>query len=51
MNSPKGEGVSPAAAAIVAGVAGLGVGAGAMALRGMDKKDEPTASDHDTPRQ
>ncbi len=36
VNSPKGEGVSPAAAAVVAGVAGLAVGAGVMALRGMD---------------
>ncbi len=40
VNSAKGEGVSPAAAATVAGVAGLAVGAGAMALRGMDGKAE-----------
>ena len=40
VNSPKGEGVTPAAAAIVAGIAGLGVGAGAMALRGMKDEDE-----------
>ncbi|MCC9001578.1 MAG: hydrogenase small subunit, partial [Candidatus Competibacter sp.] len=36
VNSPKGEGLSPTAAAVVAGVAGLAVGAGVMALRGMD---------------
>ena len=41
----KWEGVSPAAAAVVAGVAGLAVGAGAMALRGMDGKAE---SDQDS---
>ncbi len=34
--SAKGEGVSPAAAAVIGGIAGLAVGAGAMALRGMD---------------
>ena len=45
VDSPKGEGVGPAAAAIVAGVAGLAVGAGAMALRGMDDKTE---SDRDS---
>ncbi len=38
VDSPKGEGITPAAAAIAAGIAGLGAGAGAMALRGM--KDE-----------
>ncbi len=43
VNAPKGEGISPAAAAVVAGVAGLAVGAGAMALRGMDGKTESTA--------
>ncbi|MFZ1643455.1 MAG: hydrogenase small subunit, partial [Candidatus Contendobacter sp.] len=43
VNSAKGEGVSPAAAATVAGVAGLAVGAGAMALRGMDGKAESKA--------
>ena len=48
VNAPKGQGVTPAAAAVVAGVAGLAVGAGAMALRGMDQKDEPAASEHDT---
>ncbi len=48
VNSPKGEGVTPAAAAIVAGIAGLGVGAGAMALRGMkdDAGDEEPRSGH-----
>jgi len=40
VNSAKGEGVTPAAAAIVAGIAGLGVGAGVMALRGMKDEDE-----------
>ncbi|MER2601286.1 MAG: hydrogenase small subunit, partial [Candidatus Competibacter phosphatis] len=48
VNAPKGQGVTPAAAAVVAGVAGLAVGAGAMALRGMDQKDESAASEHDT---
>lgn len=46
VNSAKGEGVSPAAAAIVAGVAGLAVGAGAMAWRGMD--DGKAESDRDS---
>jgi hydrogenase small subunit len=45
VDSAKGEGISPAAAAVVAGVAGLAVGAGAMALRGMDGKLE---SDRDS---
>jgi hydrogenase small subunit len=45
VDSAKGEGVSPAAAAVVAGVAGLAVGAGAMAWRGMDGKDD---SDRDS---
>ena len=45
VNAPKGEGISPAAAAIAAGAAGIAVGAGAMAWRGMDGgKPE---SDHD----
>jgi hydrogenase small subunit len=49
VNSPKGEGVSPAAAAVVAGVAGLAVGAGVMALRGMDDETGSKAdqSGHD----
>jgi len=47
VDSPKGEGVTPAAAAIVAGVAGLGVGAGAMALRGM--KDEAEDNSKEAP--
>lgn len=42
VNAPKGQGMSPAAAAVVAGAAGLAVGAGAMALRGMSDKDEST---------
>lgn len=42
VNAPKGQGVSPAAAALVAGAAGLAVGAGAMALRGMSDKDGST---------
>ena len=42
VNVPKGQGVSPAAAALVAGAAGLAVGAGAMALRGMSDKDGST---------
>lgn len=36
VDATKGQGVSPAAVAIIAGAAGLAVGAGAMALRGMD---------------
>ena len=46
VNSAKGEGVSPASAAVVAGVAGLVVGAGAMAWRGMD--DGTAESDRDS---
>ena len=33
---------------VVFTLAGLAVGAGAMALRGMDQKDESAASEHDT---
>jgi hydrogenase small subunit len=47
VNAPKGQGVTPAAAAIVAGLAGLGIGAGAMALHGM--KDEGGTADSDHP--
>jgi hydrogenase small subunit len=45
VNAPKGEGISPAAAAIAAGAAGIAVGAGAMAWRGMD--DGKPESDRD----
>ena len=45
VNAPKGEGISPAAAAVAAGVAGVVIGAGAMALRGMDGKAD---SDRDS---
>ncbi|CDH43980.1 MAG: hydrogenase small subunit [Candidatus Competibacteraceae bacterium] len=51
VDATKGEGVTPAAVAIIAGAAGLAVGAGAMALRGMDGKDESAAgSSHDSER-
>lgn len=43
VDATKGKGISPAAAAIVAGAAGLAVGAGAMAMRRMDGKEEPSA--------
>ncbi len=50
VDSPKGEGISSAAAAILGGVAGLAVGAGAMAWRGMDAEPKPDADpDHPKP--
>jgi hydrogenase small subunit len=49
VDAVKGQGASPAAVAIIAGAAGLAVGAGAMALRGMDGKDESSvSSSHDS---
>jgi hydrogenase small subunit len=47
VGSPKGEGMTPGAAAVLGGVAGLAVGAGAMALRGMDgaSKSEDDSSE------
>lgn len=48
VDMPMGEGITPAAAAIAAGIAGLAVGAGAMALRGMDGGTKPSAdASHD----
>lgn len=47
VNSPKGHGVTPTAAALVAGIAGMGIGAGAMLLRGMKNHDESSDPDHE----
>lgn len=44
ISQEKGGGVTPAAAAIVAGVAGVAVGAGLMALRGMGGKTDDTSN-------
>jgi hydrogenase small subunit len=44
VDAAKGQGVSAAAAAVVAGVAGLAAGAGAVAVRGMEGRPESTAA-------
>ncbi len=44
VDAPKGEGVSPAAAAVVAGVGGLVVGAAATAMRNMKASDRGSDS-------
>ena len=47
VGSAKGEGITPAAAAIVAGTAGVLLGAGAMAMRGMSGQPDPVADKDD----
>jgi hydrogenase small subunit len=43
VDAVKGQGVGVAAAAVIAGVAGLAAGAGAVAMRGMDGRSESPA--------